>query len=268
MTTMEENQNSQKNEKYYSPFVKRVIEAFVALAIGAMLFIMLWDSCYRSGYCSHEGFCMNNMKNIVLALHIYHDIHHSLPPAWTTDEKGNRLHSWRVLLLPYMDNAILYEKIRLSEPWDSEYNRQFHSASLPFLCCKSCKNKSPGSCNYSVIVDENGFFPGAKSYNPNSKDDDKIILIEQPDSFCWMDPRSDPTYEEAMRIVGSSINGQGLHYVCPHTWGCIRGRERGRADVATYGCSLVILTAENLQKYSGKWLIDYKTEQENNIRHE
>ncbi len=65
----------------------------------------------------------NNLKQIGLAIHNYHDTHREFPTD-ITDDQGKRLLSWRVRLLPYLEQAPLAKQFRLNEPWDSEHNRQ------------------------------------------------------------------------------------------------------------------------------------------------
>jgi hypothetical protein len=65
---------------------------------------------------------MNNMKQILLAMHNYHDTHQHMPLQASRDADGRPLLSWRVHVLPYVDQMELYEKFRLDEPWDSEHN--------------------------------------------------------------------------------------------------------------------------------------------------
>jgi hypothetical protein len=57
-----------------------------------------------------------------MALHHYADIHGSLPPAAVCGPDGRPLLSWRVLLLPYLEEQALYKEFKLDEPWDSEHN--------------------------------------------------------------------------------------------------------------------------------------------------
>lgn len=64
----------------------------------------------------------NNLKQIGLALHNYHDTYGVLPAAAIVDKKGKPLLSWRVAILPYIDQNNLYSKFKLDEPWDSENN--------------------------------------------------------------------------------------------------------------------------------------------------
>lgn len=64
----------------------------------------------------------NNLKQIGLALHNFHDTHGRFPPAVVYGPDGKPWHSWRVLLLPFVDQAPLYDQYRFSEPWNSEHN--------------------------------------------------------------------------------------------------------------------------------------------------
>ena len=66
---------------------------------------------------------MNNLKQIGLAMHNYHDARGRLPAAYTVDKDGKPLLSWRVLILPYTEEAALYKEFHLDEPWDSEHNK-------------------------------------------------------------------------------------------------------------------------------------------------
>lgn len=64
----------------------------------------------------------NNMKQVMLALHNYHSAFDGLPAAAISDENGNPLLSWRVAILPFIEEQELYGKFHLDEPWDSEHN--------------------------------------------------------------------------------------------------------------------------------------------------
>lgn len=64
----------------------------------------------------------NNMKQVMLALHNYHDTYGHFPEAVSRDEDGNPLLSWRVAILPFVEQADLYDQFHLDEPWDSEHN--------------------------------------------------------------------------------------------------------------------------------------------------
>ncbi len=66
----------------------------------------------------------NNMKQIGLALHNYHDTFKSFPPSYSADADGKPLLSWRVYILPFIEQGQLYDQFHLDEPWDSPHNRK------------------------------------------------------------------------------------------------------------------------------------------------
>ncbi len=66
----------------------------------------------------------NNLKQIGLAMHNYHDVHASFPPAASHDDDDRPLLSWRVHVLPFVEQNELYKEFHLDEPWDSEHNKK------------------------------------------------------------------------------------------------------------------------------------------------
>lgn len=66
---------------------------------------------------------MNNLKQILLAFHNFHDANGRFP-ADIVDDAGKPLLSWRVAILPYLEQGGLQDRIHLDEPWDSPHNRE------------------------------------------------------------------------------------------------------------------------------------------------
>ena len=63
------------------------------------------------------------LRDIGVALHDYHESFGKLPPAVVRDKDGRPLYSWRVLLLPFLEQNHLYKQLKLDEPWDSPHNK-------------------------------------------------------------------------------------------------------------------------------------------------
>lgn len=63
----------------------------------------------------------NNIRQITVAVENYGECNKQFPP------RGENGHSWRVYLLPYLGEQDLYNQIRLDEPWNSDWNKQFHN---------------------------------------------------------------------------------------------------------------------------------------------
>jgi prepilin-type processing-associated H-X9-DG protein len=66
----------------------------------------------------------NNMKQIAIAMHNYHGDYNIMPPPAILSKEGKPLLSWRVAILPYIEQDALYKQFHLDEPWDSPHNIQ------------------------------------------------------------------------------------------------------------------------------------------------
>ena len=98
---------------------------------------------------------MNNLKQIGICLLEYESKHGALPPAFTTNESGEKLHSWRTLILPFFeDGQRIYEKIDLTKPWDANENAEAREESFDFYQRRDI-GLAPGETTYCGIVGEN-----------------------------------------------------------------------------------------------------------------
>ncbi|MCL2118845.1 MAG: DUF1559 domain-containing protein, partial [Planctomycetaceae bacterium] len=159
----------------------------------------------------HRLDCIGNMQRITLAMLLYYAEHGTLPPAFSVDADDKPLHSWRVLLLPWLGDAELaelYGQIRLDEPWDSESNRQFHERVPDVYRCPTCETRmQPGDTSYCVILGEETPFDGSgtgKTLSGFGTESGGMALIaETRTPGNWMNPGFDVTFDEAK----TGING-------------------------------------------------------------
>jgi hypothetical protein len=172
------------------------------------------------------------LRGLTLALHSYHEIHGSFPPAYTVDENGKPLHSWRVLILPYIEQRELYDKIRLDEPWDSEYNRQFHDVqvSIEWRRMFQCRTRREmpfsriynvfvknrdllryANCDFSVVIGEGTPFPGSTTTTLDDIADtsNTILIVERMVPINWMDPNNEIRFEVAREGINRNLLGIG-----------------------------------------------------------
>jgi hypothetical protein len=70
---------------------------------------------------------VNNLKQIALAMHNYHDVFNGFPASALCNNQGKPMLSWRVALLPYLEEFPLYKQFKLDEPWDSANNKKLLS---------------------------------------------------------------------------------------------------------------------------------------------
>ena len=93
---------------------------------------------------------MNNLKQIALALLNYEAAHKTLPAQAKYDADGKPLLSWRVGILPYIEEQQLYQQFHLDEPWDSPNNIKLLDQ-MPAVF-KHPKMNKPGTTVYQGVV--------------------------------------------------------------------------------------------------------------------
>jgi len=126
------------------------------LIVLVFLVALLMPVSYTPRSARYRMQSSNQLKQIGLALHDYHDIYQQFPPAYVTDEDGEPLYSWRVLLLPLLEEKELYDQFDLQEPWWSDHNRALIKkmpdvyASVSHEGATEARGKTP----YRAIVDK------------------------------------------------------------------------------------------------------------------
>jgi prepilin-type processing-associated H-X9-DG protein len=170
----------------------RLLEFLVVLGIIALLIALLLPAIRTSGPAVLRVQCVNNIKQIMLALHNYEEAHKALPPAYTVDANGRPLHSWRTLILPYLEQESLYQTIDLSKPWNDPANAKALDTHLfVFRCPGSVGPRN--TTTYLAIAGPNGCLIPKKSRRLaeiTDAHDSTIMVIEAGDENAvpWMAP--------------------------------------------------------------------------------
>ena len=214
------------------------LELTVALVVLGVVVTLLFPAVQAAREEARRMQCTAGPKPLALAMHNYYDRHGSLPPAYTVDENGKPLHSWRVLILPYIEQNELYNKIRLDEPWDSEYNRQFHGAQISTFQCPTrrkttsawsirnvfVKNRdllSKANCDYSIVVGDGTIFSGSQSITFKDITDgtsNTILIVERMTPVNWMDPNNEVRFEAARDGINRNLHGIGSEHWRGNVW--------------------------------------------------
>ena len=133
----------------------RLVQFLVVLGIIAVLIALLLPAVRSSGPAAYRAQCTNNLKQIMLALYNYEQVYKFLPPAHTVDANGRPLHSWRTLILPYLEQEALYQTIDLSKPWNDPANAKALATDLPVFHCP-VPGGPPNKTTYLAIAGPNG----------------------------------------------------------------------------------------------------------------
>ena len=176
--------------------------AFTVIAFGLLLVVAVKDARESA----HHSQCRGHFSFLTMALHNYHDTYKALPPAYLPDANGRPMHSWRVLLLPFLDQQATYKQYDFSEPWNGPNNRKLaNTINLNLFQCPSGPNYgSSPMTDYVVIVGPRTAFPGSRSATFDDFQDGRgnsILLVEIANSnIHWMEPR-DLNFEEMSFVV-------------------------------------------------------------------
>jgi hypothetical protein len=140
----------------------------------------------------------NNLKQMCLAMINYADSHQGrLPPQALFSKDGKPLLSWRVLILPYIEQEALYKEFHLDEPWDSEHNKKL-LARMPrtFALPGKEKEAAAGQTYYLGFVGKGAFFEEKKAlrYPADFPDgtSNTIMFVEAAEAVPWTKPEDLP----------------------------------------------------------------------------
>ena len=100
----------------------RWLQVSVPVAIAMLLVGLLLPAVQQAREAARRSQSRNNLKQLGLALHNYHDTFSVLPPGGTFDADGNGHHGWATLLWPYMEATPYYNWMNFNQPWDAAEN--------------------------------------------------------------------------------------------------------------------------------------------------
>ena len=118
-----------------------LIELLVVIAIIAILIALLLPAVQQAREAARRTQCRNNMKQLGLAVHNYEATHNVFPPGRLERPGDSKWVSWGVMILPYIDQAPLYNRYDSNQRWNAPANAPVTGVSLPAYLCPSV----PGS---------------------------------------------------------------------------------------------------------------------------
>jgi hypothetical protein len=171
----------------------RVTVVLVPLVLGAV-WVLSMALPISSGKrpAARETICTVHLREIGLALSRYDDDNGRLPPLCVSDANGTPMHSWRVLLLKYLDKD-LYDLVDLGESWNGPNNSKLHGKMPPVYGCPNApgnKRLESTFTNYLALVAPNSALQKDKSKSMSEIFIGTILIAEVAESgIHWMEPR-------------------------------------------------------------------------------
>jgi len=176
-----------------------------------------------------------HLKQIGLAAHNYHDVHNQFP-AFSRNESGRPLLSWRVMVLPYLEHAALYNEFHLEEPWDSPHNKTLIGRMPDIFRSPGAKSSKPGMTTYQTVMGDDTIFEanGGKVSMADVTDgmsNTAMVLDASPEfETIWTKPGDlMPDTAKMRKALEDRFNNGGLILLAD---GSVRQLRRGLDDEA------------------------------------
>lgn len=148
---------------------------------------------------------IDNMKQIMLALVTYADVNGHYPPPVLTGPDGKTSYSWRVAILPYLEQTSLYERYKFDEPWDSDSNQQVLEQMPAVLRDPTADPKSKDTSYYALVGAETCFGErggkGTSFAEILDGTSNTILVVEAKRDVPWTKPE-DIVYDSAQPTQG------------------------------------------------------------------
>jgi len=163
---------------------------------------------------------MNNLKQIGLAMHCWHDDHKGLPAPASYDAQGKPLLSWRVHLLPLVGQEQLYKQFHLNEAWDGPHNRTLIDKMPAIYRSPGCRLPEQGRTSYVAPVGRDTVFAGREGMALDQIKDgtsNTILVVEvgDPQAVIWTAPEDLPfDPEQPAKGLGGPFKGGFLAVFC------------------------------------------------------
>lgn len=120
------------------------------------------------------------------------------------------MHSWRVLILPFIDAGALYDRYDFSEPWDGANNRQLVGQMPNSYILPGEPPDGTGITNYLAVVGEKTAWPGnvGQRLDDIAARDGTIFIVENRGAnICWMEPSDLQFSKMSFDLTADAPNG-------------------------------------------------------------
>jgi prepilin-type processing-associated H-X9-DG protein len=169
----------------------------------------------------------NNLKQIALAMHNYESMYQRFPQAAVCDKQGKPLLSWRVTILPFVEQGELYKQFKLDEPWDSDHNRKLLPKMPEVYWLPGGATRESATTHYRVFI---GTGPGGASglFRPGFElrhgyrmadiqagdgMSNTIMVVEAGEAVPWTKPDELPYHPEKPLPKFAEVHDGGFNAV-------------------------------------------------------
>ncbi|MEM8734440.1 MAG: DUF1559 domain-containing protein [Planctomycetota bacterium] len=185
--------------------------------MGVCVLFLLWPVLQSLKQRRDAVACMNNASQIARALTAYAQDYGTFPPAIVYDKTGKAMHSWRVLVLPYLGEEALYAQYNFDEPWDGTKNLDLFDQCPDIFISPATQTPGAQESSYMLITGKGTLFPPSGPLRPTQIFDgpEKTLLLVEVDNNVheWTKPIDLDIGKLNPRIGATGPNSIGGHHI-------------------------------------------------------
>jgi hypothetical protein len=196
---------------------RTILKVFGCVSVLLLIAWIVVGFVQKQQSASRREATKNDIKRIMLAMHNYHDVYDQFPPAFVVGPDGKRWHSWRALILPYLEPE-LAKQYRFDEPWNGPHNKTLLTHA-PEVFQSDTVQPPSNATSYFAVVGKRTLWPADQSLRLEDIHDgssNTIAVVEDPRTDVqWLEPKDllpgeffkslyygKPLYGEVARTVG------------------------------------------------------------------
>ena len=158
-----------------------------------VLIALLLPAVQAAREAARRSQCVNNLKQIGLAMHNFASVNENFPGAAILSKTGKPLLSWRVAILPYIEQGDLYNQFKLDEPWDSPTNKALIPLMPTIYACPSRPTEAtPGMTFYRLFTSPGSLFdaatPPPSLATVTDGTSNTLMAVEANEAVVWTQP--------------------------------------------------------------------------------
>ncbi len=175
------------------------------LATMGILVALLLPAVQAAREAARRAASVNNLKQIALAMHNYHDARKRFPDRANFDKDGKPLLSWRVHILPHIEENNLYKQFHLDEPWDSDHNKKLIPL-MPAIYRNPSSPAEQGKTDYLVPTGKGSIFEkqraaAIRDIRDGTSNTIMVVEVDPARAVTWTKP-TDLNYDASNLMSG------------------------------------------------------------------
>ncbi len=196
-----------------------LLRVAMAVSLGLVTVVGLIVGFFFYGYqrsknsvrCKSESERCATSKKIANAMAAYAVDHGTYPPAIIRDSSGAPMHSWRVLLLPYLNQTELHDQYDFNKPWNAPENSLLASQMPDVFFAQSSQGGQAYEACYQMVTGPNTLNPSTGPLKPDAYLDDPAKTAMVVEAYCgssgmvstgnWLEP----TELDITKMTGESV---------------------------------------------------------------